>query len=116
MANKQRLAIGLLMCTLAIVTVIILGSAVKRTCELREQALQRQVLEYIRELPDQRFDFVLAAQQLGTNYWRLNEQLMQLERSGRIKCNPRYLARKPIVISLDDMIWYYHRVAIVDAQ
>ncbi|UQZ89435.1 hypothetical protein C4J81_09580 [Deltaproteobacteria bacterium Smac51] len=104
------LAVGLL-AAMAIIKMSLAWSFESK--EARRMTVQQKILAYIEERKEQDFDFKLAAERLDLSYQNLADHLTELERGGRIKCMPRPPFRKPIVITLDDMVWYFWRVTIV---
>jgi hypothetical protein len=78
-----------------------------------EQKIQAELIGYIASTASEQFDFVATATRFDLDDDHLRDHLFWLERNGQIKCIPRYNARKPIVISLNDMLWYFDRINVV---
>lgn len=70
------------------------------------------IFQYITTNENRVFDYIAVAKELNFSEDELVSYLFALERAGKIKVTPRYLARKPIVISHNDREWYFHRVTL----
>jgi predicted AAA+ superfamily ATPase len=67
------------------------------------------IFRYITIHEGREFDYLAVAKELKLSEDELVSSLSALERAGTSKVTPRYLARKPIVISASDRKWYFHR-------
>lgn len=90
----------------------ILYSDYERKQKIADAKAFIEIYQYIAAHEDQEFAFVAVAEKLNLSEDALYSYLSALERAKKIQVAPKYLARKPIIISRADREWYYHRVTL----
>lgn len=118
-AQKRFLIICLGVClSVALIAVVQFGMARNsKSKETLRQETQEKILVYITEHGIGPFGgFELAVRELGLTHRQLSNHLLELERNNKIVCTPMYEARKPIIISKNDMIWYFGTVSVVTEE